>query len=200
LDVNKLFKGFPLPEVPQNIAELVCEDIVTGSFGDRVLTDAVDDARMGVFGAVWKAFRYLASLLPDLIERIWDWIFDLAREEEPQEDRQRRLAEDFYPKVLPGVVSAFDNLKTLEAMEKPLEEKFASAQKKIIDDFIKALKGLADDFERARCKPVEDNFTKSQEERKRIADENRTIRTGKIVPLREKIQRFESAVLMDLAS
>ena len=200
LDVNEFFNGFPLPEVPQNIAELVCEEIVTGSFGDGVLADAVEDARMGVFGAIWKAFKCLVSLIPDLIGRIWDWFFDLAHEEESQEARQKRLAKDFYPKVLPGVVSAFDNLKTLEAMEKPLTAKFASAQKKIIDDFVKALNGLAGDFEKTRCKPVEENFTKSQEERKRIADENRQIRTGKIVPLREKIQRFESAVLTELAS
>jgi len=197
LDVNKLFKGFPLPEVPQNIAELVCEDIVTGSFGDRVLTDAVDDARMDGWGVLWKAFTFFAYLVPNLIDIIFGLPGDVFVS---QEERQRAFAHEIYPKVRPGVDSALDNLKTLEAMEKPLMEKFAPAQKKIIDDYIEALKGLADDFEKARCKPVEDNLTKSQEERKRIADENRTIRTGKIVPLREKIQQFENAVLMDLAS
>ena len=69
---------------------------------------------------------------------------------------------------------------------------------KMIKNLDEQLENLRTAFE-TRVDENEANLSKSTEERKRIAAENRTIRTESIEPLRKCIQAFQDTVFRELA-
>ncbi len=200
LNVEDLFHGIEIPEIELDFSfgnDLLDDNIFTEN---SVVSDIAEDLRIGIFSGIFYLIGSLISLPAKGIRKLGEWLG--ICDEETEGERESNLlseARELIPKVRPELEKAINNVKFRRAIEKPLNKCFLEFMEKVSHNFDCALSSLESDFRNARCKPVEESFTKVQADRQKIADDANRIRTTQIRPLRERINAFEKAVEVELA-
>ncbi len=117
-------------------------------------------------------------------------------EEKADKEKLGKIASMLRPKIADALASPDFRTK----VEAPLSIGFRDSLKGAIAKIRDSLEILKADFEKERVAEPEKMFGKSVAERKRIAADNKSVRTKTIEPLRKRIETFKAAVISELAS
>lgn len=210
LDANGMLNGFKTPTVSTDDILDMCGDFSSGIVERSGIGEIAEDARRGFFTVLWEYIwpqmlifiGAMISLPLTIVAVIGKEIWDMAKSEEQREQEElekiQREVAGIVNSVRPEIEKAISNTKFRDSISAPISKELVRSVEKLETTLRKQLDGLKRDFEKERVSGAEKMFGKSVEERKRIAEENKAIRTGTIAPLRERIEGFEKKVSEEL--
>jgi hypothetical protein len=211
MDANEMFKGFSTPTVSADDVVGVCGDLSDAIMGKTNIGDIAEAGRRGIFSVLWDvSWPFLLGVIGGMInlpitiaaiaiKSIWD----LTRSEEEREraalEKIQREVDKIFGKIRPEIEKAVSDTSFRNGIIRPLSNELIQSIQKVEKILRNRLDDLKSDFEKERVAEPEKNYSKSLEERQRIAAQNRDIRTGTIEPLRKRIEAFAATVTQELA-
>lgn len=173
---KRIFEDVPLPELS---AEVSTDELSKQLANNLYTLDSVaENLREGFWKGLWDAFTFLFGR----------WIFVLLSE------RNKELVVEKYAKrVRPDLEKTFKNVDLRRILEHGTFPIFGNMYGRMIDSLDSTRAAYRSKIQ-ARCDELVELHRKSDEELRRIAEENRQIREERIVPLRRRIEEFETEV------
>ncbi len=211
LDQNEFLGGFVPPTVEADDVFGVCGDLSDAIMGKTDIGSLAEAGRRGIFTLIWDiTWPFLLGMIGGMISLpltivviAGKTIWDMTRSEEEREraaiEKIQKEVDKIFGKVRPEIQKAVSDRKLRDGIASPIQKELLGSIGRIENLLRKRLDDLKTDFEKERVARPEEMFGKSAEERRRIAEENKAIRTGTIKPLRKRIESFAQAVTAEMA-
>lgn len=202
INAVEMLDGFEPPTVPEEDIGDLCDDLSNVLLENRQVSDIVHRA------TDFKAFFLnMFKNLWDFILRVWAELAKTILSDPTAPARikfaigQQRTAliGKMATKFRTGIEDSINDIRFQDKIRQPLKDQLCLGIMGIRQKLISRLDSLTTDFESERVRKPENQFGKSLEERQRIAETNRAIRTGTIEPLRKRIEAFAATVMTELA-
>lgn len=172
---KRLFKDVAIPEIDTSIQK----DALASELADPItdyLNVVVEELREGFFSGLWSAFKWVVSL--------GGLLFGKSDKEIIRENTKA---------IRPDIEKSFLDRSIRSKLEAGVRPVFENVYSKLLN----SLEGATNTYRakiEARCDELVELHRKSDEELRRIAEENCQIREERIVPLRRRIEEFETEV------
>ena len=202
INERELLDGFEPPSIPEEDIGELCDDLSQVLLVNRQVIDIVHDATnlktffLNIFQNLWDYLLWFFAQLAKIL------VIDPSAPEKTKIAKQQQrvaLIGGLAAQFRKGIEDAVNDTRFQDKIRLPLEDQLTLGLKGIRQKLISRLDSLKIDFEAERVREPETQFGKSLEERKRIAEENRTERINVIEPLRKRIEAFAQTVTKELA-
>ncbi len=206
LDRNEFLNGFSTPTVEVDDVIGVCGDLSDAIMGKTDIGSMAEASRCGIFSLIWKVTCPVLLVVIGavislpltigvcLVKGIW--YLNRSKEERERADLEKIQKE--IGKVRPEIQKAVSIVDFRKGIATPIHAELLDSISRIENLLRSRLDDLKTDFEKERVAKPQSMFAKSVEERKRIAEENKAIRTRTIEPLRKRIEAFAQTVTKEM--
>ena len=191
MDKQPLIEGITPPSIDDVMVEDIGDGLLEGLLKTTSMEKILQECRFGF----WECLLSPFTLLVDGVQAI----IDIFRSDEEKLRRQAEEIEKCKARIQPAVDSAVNGHDCRNKLEEPISGQMSGMLKGIEANLRNQLDGLKSEFVKDRVDKPAEMFDKSLEERKRIAEENKAIRTGTIEPLRKRIEAFAQTVTEEMA-
>ena len=172
---KRLFERVPIPALPDTLDVSRIPEQIQGSLGG--IEAVAEELREGFFSQLWNVICAIPRM-------IIDWFFGKSEEKE---------LEDYANSICPKLKEAFRSNQVRRILEGGLVPVFLETHRQILDS-LNASRAAYRRKIQVRCDELIELHSASDEELRRIAEENHKLREGTIKPLRERIEVFEQTV------
>ena len=176
---DRLFKELEYPAPSEQFQKDLLE-IEVGTPVDDHVQKALEDLRIGFFGNLWEALVWLLS---------GGGLIEIGRSDD-------EVVRTYASKLLPKIRNAFP-AESLERIAKQYMPGFNRIHAIVLQQLEDGRNAYKRDFE-ARCDELLKIHSHKSEQKQKIAEENRRLRTEVIQPLRESIHAFQEMVKQEL--
>ena len=211
MDSNDLLKGFETPTVSADDIADFCGEFSNEVLSNTEIGEIAEEGRRGLFTVLWDlTWPFILGVVGGMISFpltvvafVGKGLYDMTKSEEELEQEElekiQREIGKIIGKVRPEIETAVLDRSFREGVSRPIVAQLEQAVETIEANIRSELDMLKTDFENSRVRETEKTFAKSDEERTRIADENKRIRIETIEPLRKRIEAFATAVSEEIA-
>lgn len=212
MDASGILKGFVTPNVTADDVLDVCADFSNAILSKTGIGTLAEKGRRGFFTVLWEyiwpeMLIFLGAIIcfPLTVaavvgKQIYDMMKSPEQREQAELEKIQREIGKIVGKVKPEIEKALSDSSFRNGIAEQIGVPLSDSVLKIESNLRKRLDDLKIDFEKERVSEPEKMFDQSAEERRRIATENKAIRTKTIEPLRKRIDAFKDAVVADLSA
>lgn len=190
-------------EMLVGIQRLSLDDVNCEYFSKELGNDVIDGLRefnkVGFLNHAWKFVKGFLTLPFAMIGGVFDLIcYSKEVRAQVKEAKIREELAKIAEKIRPNLRKMVDDIKFRDKLSEAFSEKLVNSIKAMERQITSHIEKMKVDFEENRVAVAEENFKKSMQERKQIAQQNKATRVNKVEPLRKRLQAFEEKVLQKL--